>query len=136
MRIGIVYGHISSNYGDIAINYGTAAMLNKLAPGASVHVVLLNLPESQLAAAEAAFKGIEDISFGILRTRDKMRAGISSDYSNLALATEYVLDPARFIADAGLTGCDLVLYNSGEYLFAYQDHGNPRDCFIAFSSSQ
>ena len=50
MRIGIVYGHISSNYGDIAINHGTAAMLQKLAPHAHVHVVLLNLPESQLAA--------------------------------------------------------------------------------------
>jgi len=127
MRIGIVYGHISSNYGDIAINYGTAAMLRRLAPAASVHVVLLNLPESQLAAAEGAFKGIEDISFRILQTRDKMRTGISSDYSNLALATEYVLDPARFIADAGLTGCDVVLYNSGEYVFAYQDRGNPVD---------
>jgi PEP-CTERM/exosortase A-associated glycosyltransferase len=124
MRIGIVYGHISSNYGDIAINYGTAAMLHRLTPTASVHVVLLNLPESQLAAAETAFKGPGNVSFTILRTRDKIRAGISSDYSNLALATQYVLDPPRFIADAGLTGCDIVLHNSGEYVFAYQDRGN------------
>jgi spore maturation protein CgeB/polysaccharide pyruvyl transferase WcaK-like protein len=124
MRIGIVYGHISSNYGDIAINYGTAAMLNKLAPAASVHVVLLNLSESQLVAAEGSFKGIEDISFHILRTRNKIAPDVSSNYTELALSTEYVLDPSRFIADAGLTGCDLVLYNSGEQIFAYQDHGD------------
>jgi len=124
MRIGIVYGHISSNYGDIAINYGTAAMLRRLTPNAHVNVVLLNLSEDDLAAAEAAFQGIEDISFRILRTRDKIAPDISSDYTELALATEYVQTPARFIADTGLTSCDVVLYNSGEQVFAYQDHGN------------
>lgn len=125
MRIGIVYGHISGNLGDVSINYGTAAMLQKIAPDAHVHVVLLNLPEDRRPVAEAAFKDIKSISFSILRTREEIGAGISNDYSELALATEYVLDPARFIADAGLTGCDLLLYNSGEQIFTYQDRGNP-----------
>ena len=108
MRIGIVYGHISSNLGDVAINHGTAAMLRRVAPDAHVHVVLLNLPASRLPEAEAAFSGVESKSFTTLRTREKLAAGISSDYTGLALATEYVLNPARFIADAGLTGCDVV----------------------------
>lgn len=127
MRIGIVYGHVSSNPGDLAINYGTAELIRRVVPDAEVHVVLRNPSKDYLDAAKAGFEEIEHLSFGVLHTQDTPVAGVSRDYAELARAVEYVLDPARFIADAGLTGCDLVLYNSGEHLFAYEDRGNGGD---------
>ncbi len=124
MKIGIVYGHITSNLGDVAINHGTAAMLRRVAPEAHVHVVLLKVSDDSLPVAKAAFEGIENVSFCILRTRHKTAAGVSGSLSELELAAKYVLEPGLFIEDAGLTGCDIVLYNSGEQVFAYDDHGS------------
>jgi polysaccharide pyruvyl transferase WcaK-like protein len=124
MRIGIVYGHASGNLGDLAINHGTAGLICRVVPDAEVHVVLRNPSKDYLDAAKAGFKEIEHLSVGVLRTHSTQDADVSSDYAELVRAVEYVLDPARFIADAGLSGCDVVLYNSGEHLFAYEDRGN------------
>jgi PEP-CTERM/exosortase A-associated glycosyltransferase len=122
MRIGIVYGAVSNNLGDLAINHGIAGLLRRLAPDAEVHVVFRNPSETSFGAAKVSFEGIKRFSFSVLSTSDTQIVDFSGDYAELARALEYVLEPARFIADAGLSGCDLVLCNSGEHLFAYEGH--------------
>ena len=127
MRIGIVYGYVSSNLGDLAINQGVAGLIRRLAPDAEVHVVFRNPNEDSLGAAKAAFEEIERLSFGVLRTKDTRGSDVSGDYVELERAADYVLHPDRFITDAGLSGCDVVLYNSGEHIFAYEGSDNHVD---------
>ncbi|MFC2013065.1 glycosyltransferase [Chloroflexota bacterium] len=127
MKIGIVYGTVSSNLGDLAINYGLTELLRRLAPDAEVHVVFRNPHKAYFNAARASFEGLERLSFGVLSTKDTRGADIPRDYAELTRAVEYALEPARFIADAGLGGCDLVLCSSGEHLFAYENNNNHID---------
>lgn len=104
MKIGIVYGHVASNVGDLTINRGVAGMLHQVAPDAEVHVVLRDPNEAYSDGAKAEFKEIERLTFGVLRTGRKQGPGASNDDSaRLERAMEYVLEPARFIAGAGLS---------------------------------
>jgi len=128
MKIGIVYGHISRNLGDLAINYGTAELIKKIAPDADLHVVFGNQLREDFDLASSGFGGLNfttaAINFPYFQDIQKEESYPAFDH-----AINYTLDPASFIRDAGIGNCNLILYNSGEHLFTYEN-GNSNPALI------
>jgi polysaccharide pyruvyl transferase WcaK-like protein len=124
MKIGVVYGHVSKNIGDLALNCGTVQLILNTVPYADVHVVFLNPKQNCLDAAKASFEGLKNVTFTSFHTRN-LKKSRDITFNELSKAMTYVLEPKRFITDAGLNGCDLLLYNGGEHLFTYKDRENP-----------
>lgn len=115
MRIGVAYGYVSSNLGDLAINRGTINLLRSVFPGQQYHFVFLNLTETALPAALGSIGDLDGVTYAAALPSAPASRGAQSKLAR------YLSAPPRFLADARLDDCDLVIYNAGEHLFSYQD---------------
>ena len=111
MKIGLVYGHVASNLGDLSINMGVANIINKIFPESILHVVYKNPNEKYFKDAINSFGNLHNIEYYILN--------VPADKEYKVLE-RYIRNPLQFLEETGLNKCDVILANSGEFLFSYE----------------
>lgn len=111
MKIGLVYGHVASNLGDLCINMGVANMINKIYPESTLHVIYRNPNEQYFEDALKSFVNKSNVEYKIIKASPEI------EYK---LLEEYIQNPKLFLKDTGLDNCDVILSNSGEFLFSYE----------------
>lgn len=113
LKIGLVYGHVASNFGDLCINKGVASIIKELYPNSRLHVVIRNPNKVYLDNAKRSFEHFKGINLFYFETP----TGVNE---NITLLRKYINNPVSFLIDTGLIDCDIILSNSGEFLFSYK----------------
>lgn len=128
-KIGIVYGHVASNMGDLALNTGIAALLTDVAPGATVHAVFLDPNPKYLQNAIESFSPARNFTHTALRLTQNSSGHSNAEKEAAALhqCLHFLTSGEDFLAQAGLSDCDAILYNSGEHLFSHPEDENIAD---------
>nr|WP_314085251.1 polysaccharide pyruvyl transferase family protein [uncultured Shinella sp.] len=115
-KIAIFFGHVASNIGDVAINAGEVNLVRHAFPGAALQFVLLDPSEQFLAMAEETLRTDAGTKVSVIRSSPEK-------------ATQYLLEPNRFLRDSGCLDVDVVLLASGEHLFDYTHSENSKNLF-------
>lgn len=123
MKFGLVFANAASNHGDVAINRGAVRLLRQLDPGCSVHAVFKYPNDVYMAAARDSIAVGDGIGYSI----HPVSSGALTPEDELDAVADALHDPSRFLSESGLGGCDAVLYNSGEHLFASSRDDNALD---------
>ncbi|RCW77395.1 polysaccharide pyruvyl transferase family protein [Saliterribacillus persicus] len=114
MRIGLSYGHVASNIGDLCINQGVISLINEIYPNTEIEVVLRNPNQVYLNESKRTFNENSNVTFHIFETPKGIEESV-------ALLEYYLNHPEVFLIDMGLKDCDVILNNSGEFIFSYND---------------
>lgn len=115
-KIAIFFGHVASNIGDVAINAGEINLVRKAFPSAALQFVLLDPSEQFMAMAEETLQTDAGTKVTVIKSGPEK-------------ATQYLLEPNRFLRDSGCMDVDVVLLASGEHLFDYTHSENNKNLF-------
>ena len=114
MKIGLTYGHVASNIGDICINQGIVNILEQIDSQIELYVIIRNPNKVYLESSIESFNSNISIEFKYLQTP-------KNEQENIDILNYYISKPEEFLKDTGLTDVDVILNNSGEFIFAYKN---------------
>lgn len=128
-KIGLVFGHVASNFGDVAITEGAIHFLKRFIPESNVHIVFQTPNKIGQKALDELLKRHPKISYSIWNSA-VVKEKCMTMQPNAEEMVNAVQSSYPIIQDCGLDKCDVVLFNSGEHLFAYGEWEQDVSLFI------
>ena len=116
-NVTVFYSHSASNIGDIAINRGSQALIDRAFPDCQINFV--SLPTSNP-------KFHDDMRGSFMPAHNLRHTEFSKSSDRIF---DYVSDTDAFLDACGARDADLVLVNSGEHLFSYDNGENADSLF-------
>lgn len=120
-NILVFYGHLGSNFGDLGITLGTINLIRTINPKSKITFVILPLSKLGEMARNYLLSQYLDIEFIVYDIKSVQSELNVNDLTVDKLQTIYknYYHNKCFKEQLKINDMDLVIYNSGEHLFAY-----------------
>ena len=120
MKVALLYGHLASNLGDLAVTSGAISLMAPVVGLENIRLIVPPLSDVATGAVKAleAIHGtldlriVEDALVGAVKGREPENVAALDVFGDL------ITQPTEVLKRNGLEDVDVLVFNSGEHLFA------------------